>query len=90
MIQPNPIGESNLRNILIPAARLSSIAEVNLSDDVYERVQSRVEVSDFDSSDEYIEYITKTVLDRIEGIDDEDTTDRGEVMHNLRDLGYLS
>lgn len=66
------------------------MAEVNLSDDVYERVQSRVEVSDFDSSDEYIEYITKTVLDRIEGIDDEDTTDRGEVMHNLRDLGYLS
>ena len=66
------------------------MAEVNLSDDVYERVQSRVEVSDFDSSDEYIEYITKTVLDRIEGIDDEDTTDRGEVMDNLRDLGYLS
>jgi len=66
------------------------MAEVNLSDDVYERVQSRVEVSDFDSSDEYIEYVTKTVLDRIEGIDDEDTTDRGEVMDNLRDLGYLS
>jgi hypothetical protein len=66
------------------------MVEINLSDDVYERVQSRVEISDFESSQEYIEYIIKTVLDKIEGTDYEDATDRGKVMDNLRDLGYLS
>ncbi|WP_251328601.1 hypothetical protein [Haloplanus pelagicus] len=65
------------------------MAEVHLSDSIYERVQSRVDASDFEDADEYVEYVVATVLDRIEGDGEGTAGDREEVMDKLRDLGYL-
>lgn len=65
------------------------MAEVHLSDAVYERVRSRVDASDFEDADEYVEYVVVAVLDRIEGGGEGTAGDREEVMDKLRDLGYL-
>jgi Arc/MetJ-type ribon-helix-helix transcriptional regulator len=65
------------------------VTEIHLSDSTYERVESRVNTSEFADADEYIEYVVNAVLDRIEEKGDGTAGDRNEVMDKLRDLGYL-
>jgi hypothetical protein len=65
------------------------MTEVDLSDDVYDRVQARVDASEFETPDAYVEYVVETVLERIESDEDGTAGDREEVMDKLRDLGYL-
>jgi len=65
------------------------MTEVDLSNELYDRVQSRVNASEFETADAYVEYVIRTVLEQIEGDEDGTVGDRGEVMDKLRDLGYL-
>jgi hypothetical protein len=65
------------------------MTEVSLSERTFARVESRVGDSDFSSPDEYVDYVVSTVLDQLEGVDQETAGDREEVMDKLRDLGYL-
>jgi hypothetical protein len=56
---------------------------VDLDDEVYERLATRAKRHEFDSSEEYVVFMITTVLDELEGEDNDDVRDR------LEDLGYL-
>lgn len=65
------------------------MTSISLSDETYARVESRLEASDFESVDEYVNYVVLQVLNQLEGGEDGSAGDREEVMNKLRDLGYL-
>lgn len=56
---------------------------INLDDDVYERLETRAKRHEFDTSEEYVTVMITTVLEELEGKEDDDVRDR------LEDLGYL-
>ncbi|AJF24786.1 hypothetical protein SG26_03215 [Haloarcula sp. CBA1115] len=56
---------------------------VDLDDDVYERLESRAKRHEFDTPAEYATVMITTVLDELEGKEDDNVRDR------LEDLGYL-
>lgn len=65
------------------------MSKVTLSEDTYARVKTRVDSSEFESPDEYVEYVVTSVLNEIEDAGEGAAGDRDEVMDKLRDLGYL-
>jgi hypothetical protein len=57
--------------------------QLEIDQDLYKRLEARATQTDFDSAEEYSEFVLKTVLDELEQGADEDVRDR------LSDLGYL-
>jgi hypothetical protein len=68
------------------------MSDVTLSEDVIERIERRIEHTDFDDVDDYAEFVLSEVLARIEhGTEEtgEETASREEVQSRLQSLGYL-
>ena len=71
---------------------MNSIQTVSLPASLVERVERRLSHTDFDSPDEYVAYVVEEVLasvEKMDGTDDHDAVDAGEVEDRLRSLGYL-
>lgn len=64
---------------------------VTLSKPVVERVEARLHRTDFDSADEYVDFVLREVLTRVEAESDEayDGIDESEVESRLESLGYM-
>lgn len=63
------------------------MAKVKISDELYKKLKKQAEESDFDSIEEYLEYVLKELVD-----DDDETYSEEEeekVKERLRALGYL-
>lgn len=61
---------------------------VELSCDIYSRVETRVERSEFDDVSKYVEFVLDSLLAELEG-ESESSDDDEEVRDRLRELGYL-
>ncbi len=67
------------------------LRSVELPDDLVSRVEARLPRSDFDSADEYIEYVIEDVLYRLETErEDTPTEEPDDLEDRLRSLGYLN
>lgn len=63
---------------------------VDLSADLVSRVEARLPRSDFDSADEYIEYVLEDVLYHLEtDLDSPSVEDTEGLEERLQSLGYL-
>lgn len=60
---------------------------INVSSDIYKRIERRAEVSDFDSAEEYVDHLLRVVLADLEPLSD--SANEEEVMSRLESLGYL-
>ena len=69
------------------------MTEVTIPDDTADRIQARVEQTDFQSADEYAEFVLSEVLTRVERNTESDnseaTAPREGVEERLQSLGYL-
>lgn len=68
------------------------MTELIISDDLAERIETRLDYTEFESPDEYAEFVLSEVLTRIEReseASDEDRTSRDGVEERLQSLGYL-
>ncbi|MFC7045388.1 hypothetical protein ACFQH6_08180 [Halobacteriaceae archaeon GCM10025711] len=66
-------------------------AEVQLPRQVVSRVERRLPRTEFESVDEYVAYVLREVLARVEdeSTDSYEAVDREQVQDRLRSLGYL-
>lgn len=69
------------------------MADISISDDLVERIETRAEHTEFETADDYAEYVLREVLASL----DEDGADRREptvgddgVEDRLQSLGYLN
>lgn len=64
---------------------------VDLPERVAERVEARLQFTEFDSVDEYVTFVVEEVLYAVEEAADEDleAVDEAEVRSRLESLGYL-
>ena len=65
---------------------------VELPEGLTERVEARLERSEFDAVDEYVAYVLQEVLARVEDdteTETADAVDQDEVETRLQSLGYL-
>lgn len=77
------------------------MAKVEIKDETLEGIEERVEVSEFESVEEYVNFVLEEVLRQVEGdgspekdsgTEEEegfDEEDEEAVQDRLRDLGYL-
>ena len=68
------------------------MTELTISDDLAERIEERIEATEFESVDDYAEFVLSEVVTRIEHQDDsspESTPSSEEVEDRLQSLGYL-
>lgn len=68
------------------------MTDLTISDDLADRIERRIRGTDFDSVDEYGEFVLSEVLTRVERAGettDESTTSREGVEDRLQSLGYL-
>jgi Arc/MetJ-type ribon-helix-helix transcriptional regulator len=67
------------------------VTDVTLSEDLVERLERRVQHTDFESADDYAEFVLSEVLARIEHDVErgEDGASRETVRDRLQSLGYL-
>ena len=68
--------------------------QLSISEKTYEKIAERAKETDFESADEYVEYILEQVIDRLEkGKEGSEETysaeDEERVKERLRALGYL-
>lgn len=66
--------------------------DVSLPESVVGRVEARLPRTDFETADEYVAFVLREVLTRVEEADDEesyDGVDEREVKSRLESLGYL-
>lgn len=61
---------------------------VGLDETTYERLQDRVNRSEFDTVSSYVDYVMTALLEELEGAEGNDGDD-DEVRARLEDLGYL-
>lgn len=67
-------------------------ATISVPASVYERVERRLERSEFETADEYATFVLEEVLARVEDATDDETAssvDQEEVETRLEALGYL-
>lgn len=71
--------------------RGEDVAELALPSSVVERVESRVRATDFDSSSEYVAFVLRETLARVESESDDasEAVTEAEVESRLESLGYL-
>ena len=65
---------------------------VELPRSLVERVEARLDHSEFDTPDEYVTYVVEEVVGRVEVASDVErasTVDRAEIENRLKSLGYL-
>lgn len=70
----------------------ANTATVELPSDTVSRVEARLERSEFATVDDYVTFVVREVLARVEdatGAENVDTVDRREVETRLEALGYL-
>ena len=67
------------------------LKEVKIPKEIYERIEKRIEETEFKSVDEYVTYVLKEVLASLEEEEEEVFTEEEEekVKERLRALGYL-
>jgi hypothetical protein len=70
------------------------MTDITVSDDITDRIAQRIEHTEFESVDEYTEFVLSEVLTRIErdadGYGEDDfNASREEVQTRLQSLGYL-
>lgn len=68
------------------------MTDLTIPDDLADRIDSRVERTDFESADEYAAFVLSEVVTRVERNDDGDTgseASRDGVQDRLQSLGYL-
>ncbi|MFD1633369.1 hypothetical protein ACOZ4L_09260 [Haloplanus ruber] len=68
------------------------MTEISLSDDLAERIEGRIDGTEFDGVDEYAEFVLGEVLARVEhdaAESQEETASREQVQNRLQSLGYL-
>ncbi|WP_240451997.1 hypothetical protein [Halostella salina] len=66
--------------------------DITVSDDVAERIEDRIQYTDFESVDDYAEFVLSEVVTRAEREGDESresTMSGEEVQNRLQSLGYL-
>ncbi len=64
------------------------MGKVEIRDETLEGIQERVKVSEFDSAEEYVNFVLEEVLRQVER-DESPEEDEEAVEKRLRDLGYL-
>lgn len=71
--------------------RIRQTETISIPSSVVDRVDRRLQRSEFDTVDEYVTYVLQEVLGRIEDATDEsvDTVDESEIETRLKSLGYL-
>lgn len=75
-----------------PASAGADRGVVELPHSLVERVEARLDRSEFETVDEYVTYVLEEVLGRVEDASDDsrsETVDRAEVENRLKSLGYL-
>lgn len=69
------------------------MTEITLSDDLAERIEQRIQHTEFESVDEYTEFVLSEVVTRAEresdNMDHDTTASADEVENRLQSLGYL-
>lgn len=65
------------------------MASLSIPDDLYEKIEQRIDKGEFDTVDEYASFALSEILNQMEGNDEATAGDREEVIDKLRDLGYL-
>lgn len=68
------------------------MAEVTIPDELVERIEARIDHTEFESADAYAEFVLSEVLTRVEreaSGTEPATTPRDEVESRLQSLGYL-
>ena len=69
------------------------MTEITLSDDLAERIEQRIQHTEFESVDEYTSFVLSEVVTRAERETDntehETTASADEVENRLQSLGYL-
>ena len=69
------------------------MTEITLSDDLAERIEQRIQYTEFESVDEYTAFVLSEVVTRAERETDntehEPTVSADEVENRLQSLGYL-
>ena len=68
------------------------MTKINIPEDIYDRLQKRVDSTDeFNSVEEYVEYILKQVVERLNAQTKPSYSEEDEkkVKERLRSLGYL-
>jgi len=68
------------------------MTDLTISDDLCDRIETRLPDTDFESVDEYAEFVLSEVLTRVEHASTEShqsTASREEVRDRLQSLGYL-
>lgn len=67
--------------------------KIKVSDEVLDRIEERLPQTDFDSSSEYVEYVLRELLNKLEEKQkkekEEEDVDEEKVRERLRSLGYL-
>jgi len=66
---------------------------VELPRSLVERVEARLDHSEFDTPDEYVTYVVEEVVGRVEAATDTERTssvDQVEIENRLKSLGYLN
>lgn len=67
------------------------MTDLTISDDLADRIDARIEQTDFESPDEYAEFVLSEVVTRVERNSEGDERDhlREDVQDRLQSLGYL-
>ena len=68
------------------------MTDLTISDDLAERIEARVEGTNFENADEYAEFVLSEVVTHVEREADrpaESSTSREGVQERLESLGYL-
>jgi len=67
------------------------MTELDVPDELVERIEARIGYTEFESADEYAAFVLDEVLTRVEREDEgtSDTTPRKDVEGRLQSLGYL-
>ena len=69
--------------------------KISISENTYEKIAKRAEEADFKTVDEYVEYVLKQVIERLEEEKEEpqeevySKEDEEKVKERLKALGYL-
>lgn len=71
---------------------LLAMTDITVSDELAERIEGRIQCTDFENVDDYAEFVLSEVVTRVEreGEETPDSTASGdEVENRLQSLGYL-
>ncbi|SEO83590.1 hypothetical protein SAMN05216388_102080 [Halorientalis persicus] len=68
------------------------MGDISLSDALIERIEDRAAHTEFETADEYAEFVLESVLERLDddgGRESEEASPRDDVQDRLQSLGYL-